>query len=130
METYNSHLADKPTNMLPITLKTQTTFIERIMSILDDKLTDPSFGVTEFSKRIGMSRMQLHRRLKASFGLSASHFLKLHRLQAASELLRTSDISVSQVGYTVGFNNHSYFTKRFKETYQCTPTDYIKKHAS
>ena len=107
-----------------------SSFMERVERLLQERLSEPNFNAEAFSKAIGMCRMQLHRRLKAHTGLSTSHFIKVRRLKAALSLLKTSDISISEIGYIVGFNDPSYFTRRFRETYHCTPSDYIKKLAS
>ncbi len=74
-----------------------------------------------------MSRMQLHRKLKALTGQTATEFIRTQRVKLAADLLKKSDANVSEIGYTVGFNDHSYFTKCFKELYQCTPSEYSKK---
>ena len=101
-------------------------FLEKVQTVLEDKLVESSFSIEDFSKAVGMSRMQLHRKIKALTGLSASEFIRSQRLKLAAQLLKKSDINVSQVGYTVGFNVHSYFTKCFKEVYNCTPSEYAK----
>ena len=92
--------------------------------VLDDKLVESSFSIEDFSQAVGMSRMQLHRKLKALTGLSATEFIRTQRLKLAAHLLKKSEINVSQVGYSVGFNDHAYFSKCFKEMYHCTPTEY------
>lgn len=102
-------------------------FLEKVQSILDKNLLESSFSITKFSEAAGMSRMQLHRKLKALTGLTATEFIRSQRLKLAAKLLQTSDINISQVGYSVGFNDHSYFTKCFKDTYKCTPTEYAKR---
>ncbi|MBF8150874.1 response regulator [Winogradskyella sp. F6397] len=104
-------------------------FLEKVQLTLNDSLIDPSFNVTEFSEAVGMSRMQLHRKIKALTGLSASEFIRSQRLKLATEFLKSSDINMSQVGYSVGFNDHSYFAKCFKELYGCSPTEYANKHS-
>ena len=104
-------------------------FFEKVQTILDVKLVESSFSIEDFSKAVGMSRMQLHRKIKAITGLSASEFIRSQRLKLAAQLLKKSDINISQVGYTVGFNDHSYFTKCFKEAYKCTPTEYAKNNS-
>jgi len=70
--------------------------------------------------------MQLHRKLKALFSMTTSEFIRSQRLKLVADLLKTSDVTVSQVGYSVGFNDPAYFSKRFKEVYNCTPTQYAK----
>tara|TARA_R110002049_G_scaffold122467_3_gene277329 strand:+ start:124 stop:3030 length:2907 start_codon:yes stop_codon:yes gene_type:complete len=104
-------------------------FLEKVQVVLDENLVESSFSIEAFSKAVGLSRMQLHRKIKALTGLSASEFIRSQRLKLAAQLLKKSDINISQVGYTVGFNDHSYFTKCFKEAYNCTPTEYSKKHS-
>lgn len=99
-------------------------FLKRLQNVLDEKLVEASFSIEDFSKAVGMSRMQLHRKLKALTGLSASEFIRSQRLKLAAQLLKKSNINVSQVGYSVGFNDHAYFSKCFKNMFLCTPTQY------
>ena len=99
-------------------------FLERLQELLDQRLTDPDFNAEAFSKEIGMSRMQLHRKLKALIGLTTTEFIRSQRLKLAAHLLESSEINMSEVGYSVGFNDPSYFAKCFKETYDCTPKQY------
>ena len=102
-------------------------FLVKVKDVFEEKLTESSFTIEDFSTTVGMSRMQLHRKLKALTGLSASEFIRSQRLKLAAHLLKKSDANISDIGYSVGFNNISYFTKCFKEMYHCTPTEYSKK---
>jgi len=102
-------------------------FLERLQIVLDDKLVESSFSIEQFSQAVNMSRMQLHRKLKALTGLSASEFVRSQRLKLAAQLLEKSDVNISQIGYSVGFNDPAYFSKCFKELYHCTPTEYVNK---
>ena len=119
---YSKELVLTPKNICVTAIDEQ--FMDKIQHIFDESLVKPSFSVIEFSKAIGMSRMQLHRKLKALTGLSSSEFIRSQRLKLAAQLLQESDANVSQIGYEVGFNNHSYFTKCFKEMYGVTPSEY------
>lgn len=105
----------------------EENFLSRVQKVLDKQLIESSFSVEEFSKAMSMSRMQLHRKLKALTGLTSSEFIRSQRLKLAAQLLKNSDTNISQVGYAVGFNDHSYFAKCFKEMYNCTPTEYASK---
>jgi len=107
---------------------TDDLFLNRLQDVLDTKLVESTFNTDDFCKSINMSRMQLHRKLKALFNMSTTEFIRSQRLKLAADLLKTSDITVSQVGYSVGFNDPAYFSKRFKEVYNCTPTQYAKKN--
>ncbi len=107
---------------------TEETFLRNIQSILNNNLIEPDFSIEKFSKAVGLSRMQLHRKLKALTGYSASEFIRTQRLKLAAQLLIQSNINISQVGYSVGFNDHAYFSKCFKKEFNCSPTEYAKKH--
>jgi len=102
-------------------------FLDNLKEIVDTQIIESDFTTESFAKALSMSRMQLHRKLKALTGLSATEFIRSQRLKLAAQLLKKSDTNVSQVGYSVGFNNHSYFTKCFKEHYGVSPSDYSKK---
>lgn len=103
-------------------------FLIRLQQVMDEHLTNPNFSATNFSDEMGVSRMQLHRKLKALAGLSTSEFLKSQRLYAAAQLIKQDKISISEVGYTVGFNDPSYFAKCFRLQFGMTPTEYSKKY--
>lgn len=127
-EHYSKEIILKPNNKVITNIDER--FLQKVKKILDQKLTESSFTIEEFGNDLGMSRMQLHRKLKALTGLTASEFIRSQRLKLATELLKKSDTNVSQVGYAVGFNNHSYFTKCFRETYSNTPSEYAKANKS
>lgn len=122
---YSQEVVLKPKDIAITNLDEQ--FLERVQEVLELKLTESDFNVQEFSDAVGMSRMQLHRKLKALTGLSASEFVRSQRLKLAASLLIKSDANVSQIGYEVGFNDPSYFTKCFKEAYGVSPSEYSKK---
>jgi ligand-binding sensor domain-containing protein/signal transduction histidine kinase/DNA-binding response OmpR family regulator len=100
---------------------TDEAFLNKVQGILDAHLSDAAFTAETFARKVGMSRMQLHRKLQAYTGLSTTAFIRSQRLKQAAELLKTSDLSVNEVAYTVGFNTPSYFIKCFREAYGSTP---------
>jgi len=102
-------------------------FLERLQKVLDDHLTEPDFSAETFSAAMGVSRMQLYRKLKALTGQSSTEFIRSQRLKLAAALLKTNKISISEIGYTVGFNDPSYFTKCFKQEFGCSPSDFLLK---
>lgn len=113
-------------NEIAIT-STDEKFLEKIQNIVDEDLGDSNFSVDEFCKKLGMSRMQLHRKLTALTGLSTSAFIRDQRLRLALQRLEKSGDSISEIAYAVGFSSPSYFIKCFKETYQMTPNEYLAK---
>lgn len=106
---------------------TDEKFLAKLQSIVDEDLGDSNFTVDEFCKKLGMSRMQLHRKLTALTGLSTSAFIRDQRLRMAVQRLEKSGESISEIAYAVGFSSPSYFIKCFKETYQMTPNEYLEK---
>jgi len=105
---------------------TDEVFLNRAQQILDEKLAEPTFNAATFSRLVGMSRMQLHRKLLVYSGLSTTAFIRSQRLKQAIHILQTSDASVNEIAYAVGFNTPSYFIKCFRETYKKTPSEYLQ----
>lgn len=103
---------------------TDERFLEKIQEIMDHDLSDSNFTVEDFSKQLGMSRMQLHRKLTALTGLSTTAYIRDQRLRIALQLLEKSGDNVSEIAYAVGFSSPSYFIKTFKKTYFMTPAEY------
>ena len=101
-------------------------FIKKVIGILEVSYSNPEFSVNDFADHMGMSRVQLHRKLKAITGLSATDFIRSFRLEKAEKLIVNQADSISQIAYQVGFNNLSYFAKCFKEKYGNAPSEYKK----
>ena len=99
-------------------------FLKKIHLVLEKNISESTLDHKVLSEEIGMSRAQLYRKLKALTNMSVHELIRLHRLEKSVELLRDQGLTVSEVMYQVGFKNHSYFTKCFKEKYGVTPTDY------
>lgn len=99
-------------------------FLNKVQSVMDKHLNDSGFNASSFAREVGMSRMQLHRKLQTYTGLSTTAFIRSQRLKQASELLQKADLAVAEVAYAVGFNTPSYFIKCFRETYGSTPSEY------
>ncbi|WP_432410718.1 hybrid sensor histidine kinase/response regulator transcription factor [Rasiella sp. SM2506] len=106
---------------------TESSFLNRLKTVLDKEITRPDFKSEDFAKEMLLSRTQLHRKLKAIFNMPASEFIRSQRLKLSLELLKESDATISEIAYQVGFNTPSYFIKCFRETYNCTPTEYYKE---
>lgn len=102
-------------------------FAKQLEEVLTEHITDPEFSAAIFCDTMFMSRMQLHRKLKALFGISTTEFIRNQRLKLATSLLLEGKFTIAEVGYAVGFNTPSYFMKCFKENYGCTPSDYMNK---
>lgn len=101
-------------------------FLKRVMAIVDEHLSDADFGVQAFAQKVRLSRVQLHRKLKALTDQSASEFIRIMRLRAAARLLEQGKYTVTEIAYEVGFNNLSYFAKCFQEQFGVLPSEYKK----
>ena len=96
-------------------------FLNQLHAIIQKNLSDSEFGVEDIGKGIGLSRVQLYRKVKAMTGSSVVDLLRKARLAKAKRLLESRSMSVSEVAYDVGFSAPSYFTKCFKEEYGMLP---------
>ena len=88
---------------------------------------EQNFGVPELCKKVGMSRTQLHNKIKVLTGHSTSHFIKKVRIHQATLLLRTSEMNISQVVFEVGVESLPYFTKVFTQEMGLFPSKYRDK---
>jgi len=102
-------------------------FLERIKSIVERRLSDEQLSVEALAEEIGLSRVQLYRKIMALTGISVNEFIRKLRLQKAAQLLQQQWGPVSQVAYEVGFSNLSYFSKCFKEQFGTLPSEYQSK---
>ena len=98
--------------------------MERIMQTVNEHLQDPDFNVDRLCEEVGLSRTQLHRKMKEITGISTGEFIRNLRLQQAARLIREGKINIAQVAYSVGFNNQTYFSTVFKKHFGRTPTEY------
>jgi YesN/AraC family two-component response regulator len=99
-------------------------FIGKVMNIIEANISNPDFGVEVLCRDIGMSTTHLYRKLKATTHLSANEIIKKYRIKKASLLLRNKHGNISEIMYSVGFSNLSYFSKCFKKEYGMSPKDY------
>ena len=98
------------------------SFIKKFRHLLEDNYTESELNVEDLGRSMGLSRSQLYRKIKALTNYSPNELLRIMRLQKASELINTSELSVSEIAYKVGFTSPSYFAKCFKDFYNQSPT--------
>jgi len=101
-------------------------FIDKAESIIEVNLMNAEFSVIDLGAELAYSRMQLYRKLKSITGLSANEFIRSYRLKKAANLLKETQMNITEILYEVGFTNRSYFTKCFKLKYEKTPKEYRK----
>jgi AraC-like DNA-binding protein len=101
-------------------------FISRFREVVESRLDNSDLSVDDLAADMNLSRVQLYRKVKAVTGSSPVELLRTARLNRAYQLLLTTDKSVSEVAYAVGFSAPAYFTKCFKEKYGMVPGDVRK----
>jgi len=102
-------------------------FLSEVISCIEKNLSSSEYSVEILANDLFLSRIQLHRKLSALCGKSASEFIRSYRLAKAAELFDSKQGNVSQVAYQTGFNSLNYFSKMFKQQYGVLPSEYSKK---
>jgi AraC-like DNA-binding protein len=96
------------------------------LDIIHQHLPEPEFNIDSMSEELNMSRRQIFRKVTAVTGCTPIDLLRNIRLMRAASLFDNGQDNVSQVMHHVGFNNHSYFAKCFRELHKVNPSEYIK----
>ena len=104
-----------------------SSFIQNVRNIILENIDDENFGITELCRAIGISRSQLHNKIKANTRLSTSIYIRSIRLEKAKFLLEQSDLNISEIAYDVGFKDPSYFSRLFCERYGISPSKVRQK---
>lgn len=102
-------------------------FVEKFKNLIEDKMGDSDLNVEDLGKDMGLSRVQLYRKIKSLTNYSPNELLRIARLKKAASLLAASDLTISEIGYEVGFSSPSYFAKCYKEQFGESPTDFLKR---
>jgi len=124
-EKYSKNLMIQPSH---VNIKTpDEKFIEKAIQIVEKYIDDPNLDIDMFVKEIGVSRMQLYRKMKALLNMTVKEFVNDIRLKRAEQIFSEKKIGISEVAYSVGFNDLSYFGKCFKRKYGLSPSDYVRK---
>ncbi len=101
-------------------------FLNELTALIEQNLTDPAFGVEKLSREMGLSRVQLYRKVQALLAMNVMDYLTEVRLKRAKYLLRESNKSMAEVADETGFSSPAYFTTFFKQHTQKTPSEYRK----
>lgn len=102
-------------------------FLKQVNQTIDDHLVDPDFDIDRIAQSLGMSRSAFFKRLKSLTSLAPSEFIKDRKLSYAVELLKQSDLAISDIAYQAGFSDVGYFGKCFRKKYGMSPRDFKKQ---
>jgi signal transduction histidine kinase/DNA-binding response OmpR family regulator len=103
-------------------------FLNGVLKILEKNYRNEKFRIEDLYLQLGISRVQLHRKLTALTGQSTSNFVRSFRLHKASKLLLDTEKNVSEIAYEVGFADPNYFTRIFNLEHGINPTEFRKSH--
>lgn len=102
-------------------------FVSRFKALVEEKMRDAELNVEDLGKDMGLSRVQLYRKLKSLTNYAPNELLRQARLKKAASLLASSEMTIAEIAYEVGFSSPSYFTKCYKEQFGESPTDFLKR---
>ena len=102
-------------------------FVKSALKIVEDNIANSDFTVEMLAQQIGMSRSALYKKIMAVTGLGPAEFIRTVRIKRGKALLKRSQMQITEIAYSVGFNFLKSFTMNFKAEYGLTPSEYLKK---
>ncbi len=99
-------------------------FLRKLNKLIEINIESSTYTVEELAKDLYISRVQLYRKVKAIFGISVSEHINNIRLEKSKELLKKSNLNISEIAYAVGFSSPSYYSTAFKNKYGISPKEY------
>ena len=126
-------LKEHYTSELPLDIRTGTSkkidrkFVNEFAAIVENNISNENFSVEDLSREIGISRVQLYRKVKALLGYNINDYILNVRIQKAKYLLSKENMTISEVAFKVGFSSQAYFSTVFKSKCFVTPSEYKEK---
>ncbi len=121
------HFSKNTTQRTPLIgeheLAIEDLFLQKAKKVVKGNLATDDFDIHRLCRALALSRAQLHRKLTALTGKSTTHFIRSIRLQSAKELLTTTDLTIAEIAYEVGFKDPNYFTRTFTEEFGQSPSE-------
>jgi ligand-binding sensor domain-containing protein/signal transduction histidine kinase/CheY-like chemotaxis protein/AraC-like DNA-binding protein len=103
--------------------------IAKVIESIRQNIENPNFSVDDLSREVGVSRVQLNRKLKENLNVSPGTLIKSIRLKQAAYLLINNKLNVSDVAFKLGYSSHSYFSNNFKDHFGMSPSEFVLKYA-
>jgi AraC-like DNA-binding protein len=100
--------------------------MKKVMQVAEKNIPNSELDIEKFAAEVGVSRMQLYRKLSALTDMTVKEFIRNVRLKRAVQLLEQKTMTVSEVAYAVGFKDLSHFRKCFKQQYGMSASEYSK----
>ena len=102
----------------------EQTFITKMNDIIKKNVENPKFSVEDLAHKLGVSRVQLYRKVKAIIGINISDHINNVKLEKAAELLKSNEMNISEIAYSLGFSSPNYFSTAFKNKFGISPKEY------
>jgi signal transduction histidine kinase/ligand-binding sensor domain-containing protein/DNA-binding response OmpR family regulator len=102
-------------------------FLKKAVDIVEQNINNIDYDIETFASDVGVSRMQLYRKLEALTNMTVKEFIRNIRIKRAAQLLEQNKVNVSEIIYQVGFRDFAYFRKCFREQYGANPSEYAEK---
>jgi DNA-binding response OmpR family regulator len=103
-------------------------FITQFHQFIEENITNSELNVDDIGKELGLSRVQLYRKLKSLTNYAPNELVRIIRLRTAANLLETTNQNISEIAYATGFTSPSYFTKCFHDYFNENPKEYAQNH--
>lgn len=104
-------------------------FVKKVVALIEENIADPSYNVNDLCLGLGLSRIQLYRKLKKMVGQSANELIRSIKLKRAAQLLKQQKLTIAEITYQVGFNDLQYFRKCFKKHFGMNPSEYAAQYS-
>jgi len=124
-EKYSGEITLQPRNI--VISSPDEKFLKKAVEVIEKNISDADLDIEQFAREVGVSRMQLYRKLHALTDMTVKEFIRNIRLKRAAQLLLQKKMSVSEIAYAVGFKDLSHFRKCFRQLYGMNASEYIKK---
>ena len=118
---YSNQLKIEPSNIT--TTSRDKDFIEKAIKVVEESISDSEFDIKTFASNMAVSPSTMLRKMKAITGESSDKFIRTLRLKRAAQLLQSSQLSVTEICYEVGFSSPSYFSRSFSEEFGSAPNE-------
>jgi YesN/AraC family two-component response regulator len=105
----------------------EDAFLQRVISEIQDNLSDSNFGAAELCRKLTLSSSQMHRKLKAVTDETPIDIIRKLRLNKAKEMLRNTGKNISEIGVEVGFDDPAYFSRVFTKEFGVSPSEFQKQ---
>lgn len=119
------YLSELPSEAQPVSSsKLDRKFINQFVAVVEANIPKSDFGVNDICEQLGLSRIQLYRKVKAVMGYSVNDYINSVRLKRARHLLTSSEHTISEIAHLVGYSSAPYFSTAFKNQFGVTPTEF------